>query len=208
VRDVLLLGFGVLAVVACARTGFTAGDSMLPSIAVGAKVATDELERAPARGDVIVFRSPEKPDQRYVKRIVGLAGDTIAADGAVIVLNGTPIPHCRVGAWGYREAGGEARQGEIWLEALDGRKWLVFHDARGIKVPPPGPWTVAPGEVFVLADNRENGHDSRFWFGGKGGGLPLHWIVGAATDTRLPALPSGAEALQPALDACVATLSR
>ena len=190
---------------ACTRT-YTAGDSMLPSIAVGETIAIGD--RAPARGSVVVFRAPEKPDREYVKRIVGVAGDTIATRGNAVVINGNEVPHCEIGAWGYTEESGVARRGTICLEALEGAQWLVFHDVAGIVVASNGPWIVAPGEVFVLGDNRENSHDSRVWFGGKGGGLPLRFIVGIARDVRRPALPAGAEALQPALDRCVAQLAK
>ena len=191
-----------------AAVGFyTVGDSMLPMIAVGTRIAVNKLNREPGRGRAIIFRGPTNPPREYIKRIVGLAGDTISANGAEIILNGTPIPHCRVGAWSYTDADGQRHGGEIWTEMLEGAKWLVFHDAAA-SVQPAGPWTVAPREVFVLGDNRENSSDSRKWFGGKGGGLPLSSIVGAAIGTGTLTLPKGAEHLQTALDQCVAELSR
>jgi len=171
---------------------------MVPSIAVGEQVALGHGD--PVRGRVIVFRW-EGNDREYVKRVVGIAGDTIAANGAEITVNGVPIPRCRVGAWSF-----DGHAGEMWLEARDGVKWLVYHDATKSNAER-GPWKVAPGEVFVLGDNRENVTDSRKWFGGKGGGLPLGWIVGTATDAA-PRLPVGAESLQPAFEGCVATLSK
>lgn len=186
---------------------YTVGDSMLPTIAVGTRLVVNKLSRGPGRGRVIVFRGPGAPEREYVKRVVGLPGDTISANGAEIILNGTPIPHCRVGAWSYDEVGGPTHGGEIWLEALEGAKWLVFHDAAG-SVLPAGPWAVAPSEVFVLGDNRENSNDSRKWFGGKGGGLPLSSIVGTAIGTDTLTLPKGVEHLKPALDQCAAELSR
>lgn len=167
---------------------------MLPSIAVGTKVTVGGDGRAPTRGTVIVFRAPQRPDRTYVKRVIGLAGDTIAANGEEIVLNGAPIARCRVGAY---------RAGELWVEGIADSRWLVLHGAAD-HTAPGGSWTVAPGEVFVLGDNRENSHDSRFW-----GGLPVGFIIGAARGAArgaAPALPSGAEELAPELMRCTATL--
>jgi signal peptidase I len=178
---------------------------MLPTFAVGADIALINLDGRARRGRVIVFRAPEKPEQQYVKRIIGLPGDTISVNATEIVVNGAPIPRCHVGAWRYTEAGGQAHAGELWLEALDETKWLVFHDASG-SASPAGPWTIAPGEVFVLGDNREHSHDSRMWYGGRGGGLPLRFIVGGAAGLNAPTLPTGAESLKPALDACIMTV--
>jgi signal peptidase I len=176
---------------------FTAGDSMVPSVAVGTKLAIHSA--APSRGQAIVFRAPEKPDREYVKRIVGLPGDTVTAAGAAIAVNGTPIPRCRVGAWSF-----DAHTGEIWLEALDGARWLVFDETTPSKTYGAGPWHVAAGEVFVLGDNRGNSYDSRLFYGGKGGGVPLGMIVGAATVP--PVLPADAQQLVPALHDCEAKL--
>jgi signal peptidase I len=181
---------------------------MVPTIPAGADVAVSTLDHAPARGNVVVFRFPGQGDSRYVKRIVGLAGDTITESGPDILVNGKPIPRCHVGAWSYAEVDGGLRNGELWLEALDGAKWLVFHEATPSGAPARGPWTVGAGEVFVMGDNRERSYDSRVWFGGKGGGLPLFAIVGTVTGVDAPVVPRGAELLKPALDQCEASLSK
>ena len=186
---------------------YTAGDSMVPTIAVGKRVGVRVREREAVRGRVIVFRAPERPDREYVKRIVGIPGDTVSSTGTEIRLNGVPIPQCRVGPFRYAEEDGGWRAGELWLEALDGASFLVFHSTPTIPIPA-GQWTVAPGEVFVLGDSRENSHDSRFWFGGSGGGLPLRFIVGTVIEADGSVLPKEAASLGPALAACKAKLSR
>ena len=188
----------VVVLVGCAHVPpqrFTAGDTMLPTFPIRAPLQVTKLDR-PERGRVIVFRFLAKPRSSYVKRIVGVAGDRVAVDGTEVVLNGKPILRCHVGAWGYG-----AHQGEIWLEAIPGAKWLVFHDTAGVHAPPHGPWIVAPRQVFVFGDNRENSYDSRMW-----SGLPLDSIVGAVPDS--PVLPKGAEALQPELDRCTSEITK
>jgi signal peptidase I len=199
--------FLAVALGGCAESSsFTPGDSMLPTLAVGARIdVKKKLDDIPGRGRVIVFRAPEAPDREYVKRVIAIAGDTLSMNGTEVVLNGTPIFRCAVGAWHYSERDGTIRTGELWLEALDGTKWLVFHDAAAIPGPK-GPWTVAPGEVFVLGDNREHSHDSRLWFGGKGGALPLKLVVGGPAASE-PTLPIGAEPLADAFRACMADAS-
>ena len=179
---------------------------MLPTLDVGTRIDVKQLDAPPGRGRLIVFRAPEAPDREYAKRVIGVAGDTLSMNGTEVVLNGAPIFRCAVGPWRYAERDGSVRTGELWLEALDGTKWLVFHDA-ALPSGPTGPWTVAPGEVFVLGDNREHSHDSRVWFGGKGGGLPLKLVVGGPAASE-PTLPIGAEPLAGALRACAAEVSR
>ena len=185
---------GATACTHAAAATFTAGDSMVPSIRVGVRVPVRKV--APVRGSVIVFHGPETPDREYVKRVVGIAGDTIATDGNTVIVNGVAIPRCRVGAWTV-----DAHPGDIWLETLDGARWLVFDAATPQKQYGSGPWHVAAGEVFVLGDNRGNSHDSRLWFGGRGGGVPLGLVIGVVDNA--PVLPDDAAALQPALDHCL-----
>lgn len=65
------------------------GDSMLPNFENGDYLLIDEISlrfREPKRGAVIVFRPPNQPETRYIKRIVGLPGETIQINGEKIII--------------------------------------------------------------------------------------------------------------------------
>jgi signal peptidase I len=87
------------------------------------------------RQDVIVFRAPQEPDKDFIKRTIGLPGETVVVEGGEVVVDGQAIddPHAN-------------------HKALYGS----FHDTRE-------PMKVPPGEYFVMGDNRENSRDSRYW---------------------------------------------
>src|SRR5690348_1084903 len=57
------------------------------------------FDRAPERGDVVVFRLPRDPGETYVKRVIGLPGDRIQMREGRLHINGTTVPRRRVGDW-------------------------------------------------------------------------------------------------------------
>ncbi len=186
---------------------YAVGDTMLPSFAVGENIAVGATDATWRRGDIAVFAWAGDRDRMYVKRIIGVAGDAVAVKGTEVSINGTPIARCHVGHWSFQLADQSAHEGELWLEAFGANRWLVVHDPAGIHAPPGGPWTVSPGEVFVIGDNRENSFDTRVWFEQTKRALPIEWIVGVARSEAPPHLPAGAEALRGKLEECVARLS-
>jgi signal peptidase I len=143
----------------------------------------------PRRGDVVVFRYPLDVSQFYVKRLVGLPGDTVAfRDGAVSV-NGEafdvrPLPDgTALEDRGQRlvqeTAGGGTREVKI-NPFVQGRLPLNQDDpglAKNCQVERVGAWkcTVPPGQYLMLGDNRDNSADSRIW-----GFLPHDEVYGKA----------------------------
>jgi signal peptidase I len=178
---------------------------MLPTIAVGEHVLVNKLDTTPARGKVLVYKSPENPGQEFVKRVVGMPGDTILFQGGTdLIVNGTPVPTCKIGEWSFVEAeGGAKHTGDLVLENLDGIRYLVFHDKDALGGATAGPWKVKDAEVFVVGDNRENSHDSRMYFSGMGGGVPFDLVKGTVRPQGIIGLPLGAEALKPKLTECL-----
>lgn len=105
---------------------------------------------SPKRGDIIVFQNPEGGPIPYIKRIMALPGETVAVRGSQVFINGKPLAD----AWGrYLNQG---------------------------RVPSFGPRTVPPDSYFVMGDNRDHSHDSRFWHNGRGGFVPREEIIGKA----------------------------
>jgi signal peptidase I len=114
---------------------------------------------APARGDVIVFRKPSDPSQVFIKRLVGLPGDTIRVTGTQVTVNGSPS---RILA-GELYSGPKNEQypfSHVGEEHFgDAAHALLLDPARpGME----GEWQVPAGHYFMMGDNRNNSRDSRF----------------------------------------------
>jgi signal peptidase I len=156
--------------------------SMIPTLLVGDHIFVSKTGYTPRRGDVVVFAYPEDETKDFIKRIVALGGDTIEVRDNQIHLNGKPIPRRRLpGACTYEEADEESGQVEqrpcvAYEERLDENRFTVIQDADPVALPPPPMVKVPAGHVFVMGDNRDNSHDSRFW-----GGVPVANIKGKAS---------------------------
>jgi signal peptidase I len=199
--------------------------SMLPTLFVGDHVFIDKL-RGPVRGDPVVFPFPEHPSQSFLKRIIGMPGETLVfRGGGHPVINGVEVPSCRVGGAAYRDVDSQlTHRGDVYLEVLGDRRYLTFYDAAA-PTDDQGPYMVKDGEVFVVGDNRGNAHDSRMWYGGEGGGVPLSTVSGVAVviwlavtehgvdwsreglDLETLQVPSSLGDLQSGVDACLAKVA-
>ena len=140
------------------------GDFLLVNKAVyGAQVPgtaahLPALQR-PERGDIVVFVPPHEPQKNYVKRLVGLPGDTLAMRDKVLFVNGRPQSE--------PYAVHSDPEGDVWVP---GMLWQRDHVVRGVdrqNYQPTrdnwGPLAVPPGQYFVLGDNRDDSEDSRYW---------------------------------------------
>jgi signal peptidase I len=108
--------------------------------------------RHPVQGDIIVFRYPENPRQDFIKRCVAVAGQTVEIKNKDLYVDGI-------------------RQVEPYVLHIDSRVIPAELSHRDNF----GPFKVPEGTIFMMGDNRDNSHDSRFW-----GPLPVNLIKGKA----------------------------
>ncbi|MFP4639235.1 MAG: signal peptidase I [Guyparkeria sp.] len=126
----------------------------------------------PERGDVAVFRYPEQPEVDYIKRIIGLPGDTVRIEDHRVWVNDREFPLEEQGRY-EGDANLKHAGLTVALEDIDGRLHQVLLDNGGHLRS--GEWTVPDDEYFVMGDNRNHSNDSRFW-----GTVPESNLVGKA----------------------------
>jgi len=107
------------------------------------------------RGDVIVFKYPDEPDRDFIKRVIGLPGETLELRAKKVYIDGQPLDEPYV----------------HFLEPASDAQETTLFDVRERY----GPVRVPEGQYFVMGDNRDNSQDSRYW-----GFLPRHYVKGRA----------------------------
>lgn len=165
--------------------------SMMPSLLIGDFILVNKFAYGlrlpitntkflplgePKRGDVVVFRPPHHPDEDWIKRIIGLPGDTVAYRDNTVYINGQPLQYRKVGIYAGTGQGMEASGATLLTEELPGRPHPVLErEDMPYFLQGEGEWKVPPGQYFVMGDNRDNSEDSRYW-----GFVPEQNLVGRA----------------------------
>ncbi|MBA2304188.1 MAG: signal peptidase I [Acidobacteria bacterium] len=107
------------------------------------------------RSDIVVFKFPDQPERDFIKRVIGLPGETIELRDKKVYVNGHPLDEPYV----------------HFLEPSHASAEVTSFDVRERY----GPVTVPAEQYFVMGDNRDNSQDSRYW-----GFLPRHYVKGKA----------------------------
>lgn len=145
----------------------------------------------PKRGEVIVFKYPEKKDIFFIKRVVGVAGDKLRWEGDKLFLNDQlverklaedPAPYEALRDQDFQEGANKEDMRanyDHFTEVLppDVSHSILLRKQRSI-FDTPGEVTIPEGKLFVMGDNRDNSHDSRRWQSGPF--VPEEYILGRA----------------------------
>ena len=148
--------------------------SMEPNLLIGDHLLVNKLVYSPSagplegalmgkrpieRGHVVVFKFPEDPTRDFIKRVIGLPGETIEIRNKKVYVDGEPLDE------------EYAHFLEPPLQRDDPEYGLRVEGIRDRW----GPQVVPEGELLVLGDNRDSSRDSRFW-----GFLPIDQVKGRA----------------------------
>lgn len=121
-----------------AQPFIVSGESMSPTFENGEYLIVDELTyrfEAPQRGDVVIFRYPRNPSEFFIKRIIGLPGETVAVQDGNIYITKTD--------------GATMELNEPYVKNIGNGRDATYQ--------------VDAGSYFVMGDNRPESSDSRIW---------------------------------------------
>jgi signal peptidase I len=196
IRPLLVLGLVVFSVrSSLADWNDVPTGSMKPTILEGDRVFVNKLAydfkvpfttwhiaewNNPQRGDIVVFFSPHD-GKRFVKRVVGLPGDTIELRNNVLVLNGQPVEYKTISEELLRDLAPADRMGRVFAtEQLPGQPHAVAGNPALRARRDFAPCQIPEGQYFMMGDNRDDSFDSRYW-----GTVERKQIVGRATSVVL-----------------------
>lgn len=177
------------------------------------------LAANPQRGDVVVFKAPGHFEQDWIKRVIGLPGDTVQMKGGQLWLNNQPVPKVRIADFEvpvspntdcYRVdpnlpspfMAKNAQNQDVcryprFTETLPGGKSYEVLDLGNRPKDDTDPYIVPEGDVFLMGDNRDNSEDSRYTVEQGGiGYVPMDNLLGRAT-VMMWSTDGGAEWLKP-----------
>ena len=164
--------------------------SMIPTLLVGDFIVVNKFSYGirlpvlnkkiidigePERGDVVVFRYPKDTSVNFIKRAIGLPGDTIAYRDKQLFINGEKVEETAAGRFGSSDVKCTTPAVDaslFWEQLGNANHNILLHDRSGSRN---GQWVVPEGHYFMMGDNRDRSNDSREW-----GFVPEENILGRA----------------------------
>lgn len=161
--------------------------SMMPTLIAGDFIAVNKFSYglrlpvfnkliykigSPERGDVFVFHYPKDPSIDYIKRVIGLPGDTIRYESKKLFINNQQMSQTYLGEYEYQLNEDLSLKAKEFLETNNNLSHsILIHDIPSETIE----FIVPEGHYFAMGDNRDNSSDSRVW-----GFVPDDLLVGKA----------------------------
>lgn len=138
------------------------------------------FDREPKRGDVVVFKLPRDNTTDYIKRCVGLPGDTIQVRNGLLYINGVAVDRRKLAVPEAIKYLKPAENATDYLETFpNGNQHVIREQGDDYALDNTPVFTVPPRHYFMMGDNRDNSQDSRAPNGGVGF-VPEENLVGRA----------------------------
>lgn len=143
----------------------------------------------PRHGDIVVFKPPKSVSSSwieheikipftektvyqwrsqvdFIKRIVGLPGDTVELKDGILYINDKPSELAQQGKFEYKRSSSSwSVESYLFNETIDGRTHKLLYESNVLDNEDFGPYKIGPGEFFAMGDNRDDSQDSRTWLG-------------------------------------------
>ena len=136
--------------------------------------------RAPKRGDIVVFKLPRDDKTDYIKRVIGLPGDTIQMIQNKLYINGQPVHDVVVSAGEVTDIFGPRPVTEVRETLPNGKTFMTQDFGPGGDLDDTPVYEVPAGHYFMMGDNRDNSIDSRVQESAGVGLVPDENLVGKA----------------------------
>ncbi len=170
--------------------------SMIPTLAIGDQIFVNKwvyglrvpftsirlVDFAPPKnGDVVVFIFPNEPHDDFIKRVIGVPGDSVELRRGIVYVNGKEVTRDSKGpvdVWDRETNSSQwnLQHSDAFTEHLNGKEYTVLEDPMmPTRSDNFGPVEVPTGKLFVMGDNRDHSYDSRAW-----GMVPMQNVLGRA----------------------------
>lgn len=161
IATVVIVGSLVAFVAFAFRTYYIPAASMVPTLEVHDVVLVSKIaynSSAPRDGDIVTFDPPVESTNRFIKRIIGVPGDTLRIHEGIVFRNGTAVKEPYTAQQTAYEA--EVKNYGIYIDGTP-------LDPIQANIPPKEKWTspntIPPGCYFMMGDNRNDSEDSHMW---------------------------------------------
>jgi len=135
-------------------------------------------KKSPQRGDMVVFKYPKDPSINYIKRVIGVPGDTIEIKDKIVFINGKPLSIREISGTSFLKDMDKRYRGnkfKFYSTKLENKEFVIQQDIDNIYTSFLDKVEIPKGSFFVMGDNRDFSSDSREW-----GFVPRQYIKGKA----------------------------